>query len=143
MTDSESQLPAPPLMSAKSYPGAGNLLNVYIAEPWQRDPQGCLETNLQSNPYYPFALHDEYRYIQCTINKQGMKRYYDNILKVENTALGFPSFNNGDGIQKLVAGMPDDQAHREWELSTLKNIRWNYNDQCPLKCCSRVIIKSI
>jgi hypothetical protein len=62
---------------------------------------------------------------------------------VENTALGFPNFNTGDGVQKCMAGMPDDQAQRVWELHTLENIGWNYNAHCPIKCWSQDILRSI
>ena len=67
----------------------------------------------------------------------------DNVLKEENTTLRFPSFQNRDGVQKLVVRMPDDQALGEWELHTLKNMRLNDNHQRPIKLWSRDIIKSM
>jgi len=69
--------------------------------------------------------------------------YYDNMLKEEHTALRFPSFKNGDGVQKLIASMPDDQALREWELYTLEDMRWIDNHQRPNKYWSQDIIKSM
>jgi len=72
-----------------------------------------------------------------------MKTYYDNVLKDENTTLHFPSIKNGDGVQKLVASMPDVPALGEWELHTLEDMRWNDNHQRPIKYWSRNIIKSM
>jgi hypothetical protein len=37
-----------------------------------------------------------------------MKMYYDNVLKEENNATGFPRFENSDGIKKVVGSMPDE-----------------------------------
>jgi hypothetical protein len=125
------------------YPGAGALLIDCNAEPWERDAQGCHETNLQINPYYSFATREEYYYNQSGIKKKGMKTNYDNMLKEENTTLHFPSFTNRDGVQKLIASMPDDQALGEWERYTLEVMRWIDSPRCPIKYWSGDIIKSM
>jgi hypothetical protein len=65
------------------------------------------------------------------------------VLKEENTALRFPSVKNGNSIQKLMASMTHDQALGEWELHTLEDMKWNDHHQCPIKYCSRDIIKSM
>jgi hypothetical protein len=112
LADSESQQPPPPLPRTQTNPSSGALQSDNIAEPWPNDAQDCLETNLQNNPYYPFAMHKEYNHIQCRIKKNGMKTYYDNVLKEENTTLHFPRFKDGNAIQKIVASMPNDQTLR-------------------------------
>jgi len=143
IADLESQPPPPPLILRERYPGAGAQQNDYIAEPWERHPQGCLGTILQNNPYSPLATSEEFKYMQCGMKGMGMKMYYDHVLKEEHTTLHFPTFNNGDGIQKLVASMVDNQALKEWELHTLKDIRWNDNHQRATKFWSWDIIKIV
>ena len=74
---------------------------------------------------------------------KGMKTYYDNVRTEEFTRVCFQIFKNGDGVHKLVASMPDDQALGEWELHTLEDMRWNDNHQRPIKYWSLDIIKSM
>jgi len=143
IAETGSHRPHPPLPPMQTFPGAGTPLSNYIAAPWERDTEGCLEKNLQNNPYYLFATCKEYKYIQCGNKQKGMKTYNDNMLKEENTTLRFPSFKNTDDIQKLMARMPDDQALRKWELGTPEDMRWNDNHQCPIKYWSRNIIKTM
>jgi len=69
--------------------------------------------------------------------------YYDNELKHGNTALHFPNFKNGDGVQMLLASMPDDLAVGEWALTTLEDMKWNDNHQRPIKYWSRDIIEGM
>jgi len=69
--------------------------------------------------------------------------YYANMLKEKITALHFQSFKNRNREQKLVASMPDEQALGEWELHTLKDMRWNANHPHPIHYWSWEIIKSM
>jgi hypothetical protein len=71
-----------------------------------------------------------------------MKTYYDNVLKEQNTTLRFPTFKNGDPVQKLVTSMPDGQALGEWDLHTLEDMRWNDIHQWPIKYWSQTSSKT-
>jgi len=143
IADSHSQPPPPALPWEEISAGASALLSNYIAELWECDAQGCLDTNLQSNSYYPCATCEEYKDTKCRIKKNGTKTYCDNILKKGNTALRFGSFKNGNGVQNLVGSMPDDPLLMEKELHTLDDMRWNYNHQYFINYWSRDIIKSM
>jgi len=43
-------------------------------------------------------MREEYKNIQCVTKKKGMKRYYNNTLKKEKTALYFEGIKNQDGV---------------------------------------------
>jgi len=105
MVDSESQRCPSPLQPVETYRGVGAPLSDSIADPWEWEAQRFLVTNLQNNPYYRFAMREEYEYIQPGIKKDGIKMYYEKMLKEANTDLHFPTFINRDDIQQLVASI--------------------------------------
>ena len=113
------------------------------SDPWECYTQGCLETKLQNNPYYPFATREEYKYLQFGINNKGMKTFNDTVQREEYTTLCVICFNNRDGMQKLMACMPDDEALGKFKLHVLKDMRWNVNYQCLIKYWSGNIIRSM
>jgi len=75
--------------------------------------------------------------------KTWMNTHYDHMLKEVNMALCVPGLKYRDGIRKIMAGMPEDEPHRELELHTLEDMRWNDNHQCPIKYWSWHIITSM
>jgi transposase len=123
ITDVQFQPLPSPLGETAILPGTNAPLRDYITEPWEDVAQGYLQTNLQTHLYCPYVTSEVYQYIQCAIKKRVIKMYDTNILKKEHTTLRFPIFNSGDGVQKLMASMPDSKAHGEWEEHTLNNWR--------------------
>jgi hypothetical protein len=89
IADSDSQPPQPFRPRMDTYSDAGAPLSDYIAEPGEHDTLLVLASNQPNNPYYPFAECEKYKYIQCGIKKNWMKKYYDIVLKEENTALRY------------------------------------------------------
>jgi hypothetical protein len=143
IANSQTQPPPPPLPLTETFPCTVSPRSDYIAATCERDAYGCLETNIQNNPYYLFETREEFKYIQCVINQRCIKTYYDNLLKEENTPLHFRSFKNGDGIQKLVATIADEEALWVWELPILEDMRWNDNHKWLIKYWSQDIINSM
>ena len=143
IADSMSQTPQPPLPLMETNPGAGAPLIDNSSKHWERDGRGFHERNLQNTSFYPFAMCEEYKCIQCRIKQKGMKTNDDNVPKKENTALRIRTFNLGNGIQKLLASMADDQALGEWELHTLEDMKWTDSHQRPIKYWSRDFIRSM
>jgi len=110
MVDSESQpLPPAPLLTETSW-GAAVLQSDYNTVQWECDTQGCFVTINQYHVYYPFATGEEKIYIHYGVVMQGMMTYYDQWLQEANIALRFQSFKNGDGVNKLMGSLPDNQA---------------------------------
>jgi len=58
IADTETLPPPPPPPWMDTNPAACAPLSDYIAEAWGCDAEGCLETNVQNDPYYPFATCD-------------------------------------------------------------------------------------
>jgi hypothetical protein len=98
-------------------------LSNYIAVGLERDPLGCLVMNLHTVPTTCFPMCKENKYIEIGIKNNGKKTSYGNRLMEDIMALHFLSFNKLDGVQKLMASMPSDQAVREWELLTPKDMK--------------------
>jgi hypothetical protein len=95
--DSASQ-PPPPLPRKEIFPCAAAQVIHFISEPWEHDAQDCLDTYLQHNPYNLFAWREEYKYIKRWNKKNGMKTFYNNVMKEEYTVLHFRIFNNRNGF---------------------------------------------
>jgi len=137
-------LPQPPTPRRREiFSGAGVALSDYMAEWWESDTLGCVETIELNNPWYPCATCEEYKSIQRGIKIKAMKTYYDNVVTHENGTRHSPRFIDRDHVQKLVASMPDTPALRECEHHTLEYMKWNDTHQHPIKYWSSDIIKSM
>jgi hypothetical protein len=132
-----------PILEARIeiFPNAGAPLVGYQPQPWECDEDGNLEENLMNDPYFPFTTREEYKFVKRGIKKKGMKTYYDNVLKEENTGLRFPSFRNGGGIQRLVASIRDGKGLGKWGFHTLPDMRWKNDHPEPITYWSRDIIQ--
>jgi len=139
--DSKSQTVPPPLPRRNTYPGGGAPRSDSSPEPSERDPQSCLETNIENNLFYLFATHEEYKYIQCGMNKKGEKRYYDNVLKQENivrcfqaTKMGIVSRSSWRACQMIrLLGSGNYTLSRKWDGITITNALSNTGVQTSSK----------
>jgi len=70
--DSESQSPPPPLPQMDIYPGAGAPLIDYIAEPWERDAQDCLDiSKMYFSHWEPPGVFERRRSVNLEVSISG------------------------------------------------------------------------
>jgi hypothetical protein len=72
------------------------------------------------------------------MKKKGMYPYYENVLKGGNTDLHSATFQSRDGVQKVVASIPDEQSLTESKQHTVQDMRWNGNLQRRVRACTPV-----